>query len=77
MIVTQGHKNPYPAIEESVLLHKKTNVKQSTAIMSSSFVFRCSFPRQEDCPCVARQWDKEVQVHKSSYFVMAAEPTLV
>ncbi len=27
MIVTQQHKNPDPATEESVLLHKKTNVK--------------------------------------------------
>jgi hypothetical protein len=44
MIVTQRHKKLDPATEESVLLHKKTNVKQSTAIMSSSSIGFAPFP---------------------------------
>jgi hypothetical protein len=76
MVVTKKHNNSGPATEESVL-HCKNQQQKSTAIMNSSSVCPHSFPRQEDCPCVARQQDKEVQVHKSSYFVMAMAPTLV
>jgi hypothetical protein len=76
MVVTKKHNNSGPATEESVL-HRKNQRQKSTAIMNSSSVCHHSFPSQEDCPCVARQQDKEVQVHKSSYFVMAMAPTLV
>jgi len=70
------HNNSGPATEES-LLHCKNQRQLSTTIMNSSSVCPHSFPHQEDCPRVAHQQDKEVQVHDSSYSVMAAVPTLV
>jgi len=76
MVITKKHNNSGPSTEESVL-RRKNQWQQSTAIMKSSSVCPRSFPRQEDCPCMTRQQDKEVQVHKSSYFVMATAPTLV
>jgi hypothetical protein len=51
MVITQQHKNPDPATEESVLLHTQNNVKQSTAIMSPSSICPRSFPHQDDCLC--------------------------
>ena len=76
MGITKKHNNSGPATEKSVLRCKNQR-HHSTTIMNSSSVCPCSFPCQEDCPHVALQWGKEVQVHKSSYFVMAAAPTLV
>jgi hypothetical protein len=76
MGITKKHNNSGPATEKSVLCCKNQR-HHSTTIMNSSSVCPCSFPCQEDCPHVALQSGKEVQVHKSSYFVMAAAPTLV
>jgi hypothetical protein len=76
MVVTKKHNNSGPATEESVLCCKN-QMQQSTAIMKSSSVCPRFFPHQEDYPRVACQQDKEVQVHKSSYFMMAKAPTLV
>ena len=64
-------------LQRNLYFVAKTNGSKAPPSWTPPLFALAPFPCREDCPHMAHRWDKEVQAHKISYFVMAMAPTLV